>query len=295
MVDLSVIIVSLNTCKLLAACLGSVYASTGLDFEVFVVDNGSRDGSAEMVLRDFPLARVIRNPSNRGFAAANNVALDESGGRHVLLLNPDTLLQADTLRRLVEFLDAHPDAGICGPKVFFPDGRFQSCGYRFPTLLREIRQSRHIDRTLRWLVGEEPPLPCDGKPFEVDWVDGCCLAIKRAVIDQIGRLDEQYFLYAEELDWCFRARRAGWAVYALPNVAMIHYQGQSSSQMSDFSLTQLVETRLRYYRKNHGLGSAFLVSLVYVAGGLRQIRRSRSKQAVKLRATMRWWRSLLAA
>jgi len=132
-------------------------------------------------------------------------------------------------------------------------------------------------------------------PFEVDWVDGCCLMIRRSVVERIGPLDEQYFLYAEELDWCVRAGKAGWRVCALPEVRMVHHQGQSSSQLSDFSLMHLVETRLRYYRKHHGLGTALATSIVYVAGCLRQVGRSRQKQAVRLRATVRWWRSLLTA
>jgi GT2 family glycosyltransferase len=293
--DLTISIVSLNTRELLAACLRSVYASTGVTFELFVVDNGSSDGSPEMVERDFPAARLIRNDSNRGFAAANNVAIRLAAGRHALLLNPDTVIRPDTLRELIGFLDGRKDVGICGPKIHFPDGRFQSCGYRFPTLLAEVRQSKHVDLLLRRIVGSEPPLPIKSGPFEVDWVDGACLLIRREVIDQIGLLDEQYFLYAEELDWCFSARKAGWAVYALPQVQMIHHQGKSSEQMSDSSLAHLVETRLRYYRKHHGLGIAVVTSLVYVAGCLRQLNRDRRKQTVKLRATLRWWRSLVTA
>ena len=293
--DLTISIVSLNTRELLAASLRSVLTSTGVTFEVYVVDNGSSDGSPEMVERDFPTVHLIRNDSNRGFAAANNIAIKLAAGRHVLLLNPDTVVQPNTLRNMIGFLDVQKDAGICGPNIRFPDGRFQSCGYRFPTLLGEVRQSKNLDKALRQIFGNEPPLHMASAPFEADWVDGACLMIRREVIDQIGPLDEQYFLYAEELDWCFSARKAGWAVYALPHVQMIHHQGQSSAQMSDFSLAHLVETRLRYYRKNHGLCVAVATSLLYVAGCLRQLNRNRQKQIVKLRATIRWWRSLVAA
>ncbi len=292
--DVTVVVVSLNTRELLAACLRSVNESIGARFEVFVVDNGSSDGSPEMVEREFPAVRLIRNASNRGFAAANNVAIPMAAGRFVLLLNPDTVILPELLRDMVGFMDGHERTGICGPKVLFPDGRFQSCGYRFPTLLGEIRQSKNIDKVLRRIVGSETPVEVKAGPFEVDWVDGCCLFIRRDVINQIGSLDEQYFLYAEELDWCFRARKAGWAIHALPQLTMIHHQGQSSAQMSDFSLAHLVETRLRYYRKNHGLGIAVATSLVYVAGCLRQLNRNRRKETVKLRATLRWWRSLVA-
>jgi GT2 family glycosyltransferase len=293
--DVTVSIVSFNTRELLAACLRSVFSTAHASFEVYVVDNGSADGSAEMVARDFPNARLIRSGGNIGFAAANNRALGAANGRYLLLLNPDTVVSPNTIGDMVAFMDQHRDAGICGPRILFPNGTFQSCGYRFPTLMSEIRQSKNIDKLLRRVVGEEPPLKLETGPFEVDWVDGACLLIRQDAISQIGPLDEQFFLYAEELDWCHRARRAGWNVYALPTVEMIHYQGKSSAQMSDFSLALLVETRLRYYRKTHGTTMAAVTSLVYVAGCLKQLNRDRRKARVKLRATMRWWRTLVAA
>lgn len=293
--DVSVVIVSLNTRDLLAACLRSVFASAGVAFEVFVVDNGSTDHSALMVARDFPTVHLICNPDNRGFAAANNVAIWNAVGRYVLLLNPDTEIEPDTLMQMASFMDSHSDAGICGPCIDFPDGRFQSCGYRFPTLWSEIRQSKNLDRIVRAMVGVDPPQMLQATPFPTDWVDGACLLIRRQAISDVGLLDEQYFLYAEELDWCFRVKKAGWGIFALPAVGIIHHQGQSSAQMSDFSLGLLVETRLRYYRKNHGLPSALITSLFYIAAAVRQLNRNRAKQLVKLRATLRWWRSLLPA
>jgi len=292
--DVTVSIVSLNTRELLADCLRSVMATTGVVFDVHVVDNGSSDGSTAMVAVDFPEVRLTPTGSNRGFAAANNCAIREADSRYVLLLNPDTLGPPRTIGDLVSFMDDHPDVGICGPKILFPDGRFQSCGYRFPTLLSEVRQSRNVNKFLRLLIGEEPPLKVEAVPFDVDWVDGACLLIRREAIQDVGVLDEQFFLYAEELDWCFRARRAGWRIAALPQVEMVHYQGQTSGQMSDFSLAHLVETRLRYYRKNHGVVTAVVTSVVYAAGCLKQFNRDRRKARVKLQATLRWWRTLLA-
>ena len=293
--DVTISIVSLNTRELLADCLRSVLATTRLRFDVHVVDNGSSDGSTAMVAVSFPQVRLTQAGSNRGFAAANNCAIREADSRYVLLLNPDTLVSPETVGDLVSFMDDHPDVGICGPKIVFPDGRFQSCGYRFPTLLSEVRQSKNVNRVLRLLVGDEPPLRVESVPFDVDWVDGACLLIRREALNDVGLLDEQFFLYAEELDWCFRARKTGWRISVLPDVEMIHYQGQSSAQMSDFSLAQLVETRLRYYRKNHGVTMATVTSLVYAAGCLKQFKRDRRKARVKLQATMRWWRTLLAA
>lgn len=293
--DVAVSIVSLNTRDLLAACLRSVISSTGVAYDVWVVDNGSSDGSPEMVALDFPMVHLVRSRVNRGFAAANNQAIRGAAARYVLLLNPDTVVQPDTMRRMTAFMDERQDVGICGPRILFPGGGFQSCGYRFPSPLAEIRQSRNIGKFLRPVFGENPPLRIEARPFDVDWVDGACLMIRHETIRHIGLLDEQYFLYAEELDWCFRARQAGWRICALPDVEMIHHQGQSSAQMSDFSLAHLVETRLRYYRKNHGLGVAMATSLVYLAGCLKQLNRNPHREVVKLRATLRWWRSVLTA
>ena len=290
--DVTVAVVSFNTRDLLRAALAAAGASRGVSLEIFVVDNGSKDGSAEMVEREFPSVHLIRNADNRGFAAANNLAIRQAAGRYLLLLNPDTEVRPDTIAVLAGYLDAHPRTGICGPRILFPDGSFQSCGYRFPTVLSEIRQSKNVNKALKAIVGPETFVADHPEAREVDWVDGACFMIRRSVVDQIGPLDEQYFLYAEELDWCFNARKAGWAIAAVPATEMVHHLGQSSSQTSDRSLVYFMDTRLRYYRKNRGLAAALFVSFVYVAGCLRQMGREPHKSKVKLRAIGHWWRSL---
>jgi hypothetical protein len=293
--DVSVSIVSYNTHDLLRAALTSALGTEGVSLEILVVDNGSGDGSADMVEREFPAVQLIRNPDNRGFAAANNMAIRRAAGRHILLLNPDTEVRPDTIPTLAGHLDANPRVGICGPRVRYPDGSFQSCGYRFPTVWSEIRQSKNVNGLIKAVVGAETFVADHPDTREVDWVDGCCLMIRRSVVDQIGPLDEQYFLYAEELDWCFNARKAGWGIAAVPAAEMVHHLGKSSSQVSDRSLIHFLDTRLRYYRKNHGLGTALFVSLVYVAGCLKQMRSEPRKSKVKLTAIRQWWRSLVVA
>lgn len=293
--DVTVSIVSFNTRDLLRACLRAVAATQGVRCEVVVVDNGSADGSADMVEAEFPAVQVIRNADNRGFAAANNLVVRRMGGRHLLLLNPDTEIRPDTVQVLAGYLDASPGTGICGPRIVFPDGTFQSCGYRFPTLLAEIRQSKNVNRAIKAIAGPDTFVADSAEIREVEWVDGACLMIRRAVIDQIGPLDEQYFLYAEELDWCFSARRAGWTTVAVPTTTIVHHLGRSTAQVSDRSLMLLVGTRLRFYRKNRGLPTALAVSLVYVAGCLKQMRREPHKSRVKLAAVQNWWRSLLGS
>ncbi len=289
MPDVSIIVISFNTRDLLRACLNAVFERQAVSTEVFVVDNCSKDGSAEMVETEFPRAILIRNPHNRGFAAANNVAIRRASGEHVLLLNPDTVLPPPTLLEMVRFMNDHQDVGICGPRILYPDGSFQSCGYAFPTLLSEIRQSKNVNRAIKAVIGDEPSPPSGSEPREAEWVDGACLMMRRAVIDAIGPLDEQYFLYGEELDWCYRTRKAGWKIYALPAVEMVHYQGKSSEQTKDTSLAHLIETRLRFYRKNYGMPEALLISLVYLAGCLKQLRREPVKSKVKMKAVLRWF------
>jgi N-acetylglucosaminyl-diphospho-decaprenol L-rhamnosyltransferase len=288
MPDVSIVIVSFNTRELLRACLKSVMASNAVSLEVFVVDNNSSDKSAEMVEAEFPRVTLIRNSENRGFAAANNLALPRAAGHYVLLLNPDTVVQSDTLIRLVAFMDSQPSAGICGPKVLNSDGSLQSCGYTYPTILSEIRQSKNINKLIRLFVGEAPTFPPTDQPRQAEWVDGCCLMIRRSVIEQIGLLDEQYFLYAEELDWCFNAHKHGWAIYTVPSAQMTHHQGKSSEQKRDSSLALLIETRLSFYRKNYGALNALMISIVYVLGCLKQLNREPQKSKVKLRAVMHW-------
>ena len=244
--------------------------------------------------REFPGVHLIRSGRNRGFAAANNEAINRAAGRFILLLNPDTEVRPDTIAVLARYLDDHPRVGVCGPRILFPDGSFQSCGYRFPTLWSEIRMSKNVNKLIKAVLGTETFVADHPEAREVDWVDGACLMIRRSVIDQIGPLDEQYFLYGEELDWCFNARKAGWVIAAVPAAEMIHHLGQSSSQFSDRSLAYFMDTRLRYYRKNRGLATALVVSAVYTVGCIRQLRREPRKSRVKLAAVRQWWRGLLA-
>jgi N-acetylglucosaminyl-diphospho-decaprenol L-rhamnosyltransferase len=290
--DVSVSIVSFNTRDLLRACLASVCASVDIDLEVFVVDNGSTDGSPAMVRDEFPGVRLVESPVNRGFAAANNLAIRQARGRHVLLLNPDAAVRPATIAAMAAFLESNPRAGICGPRVLFPDGSFQSCGYNFPTPLTEVRTSRHVGRALRLVVGDEPASPSGSGPYACDWVDGCCLMVCRGALEQIGPMDEQYFLYTEEVDWCFAARKAGWGVFALPHVEMFHHRGKSAEQASERSLALLVETKLRFFRKNHGLVTALFVSLVNAAGFVKCMRREPRKNRAKLRGVRQFWASL---
>ena len=231
--DLSVVILSYNTRELLEQTLRTVFdAVQDLEAEIVVVDNASHDGSPEMVEADFPAAVLVRNDDNLGFAAGNNVALRRVRGRCVLLLNSDTVVRRDTLTVLVRFMDEHPEAGAVGCKILNPDGTLQlSCRRGFPTpvaafckmsgLSRLFPKSRRLARyNLTYLDQEET--------HEVDALSGSCMMVRKEAMDQVGLLDEDYFFYGEDLDWCFRIREAGWRIHYVPETEIIHFKGESS-------------------------------------------------------------------
>jgi hypothetical protein len=283
----SIAIVSYNTAAALEACLRAVQASTGVTCETTVVDNASVDGSADMVARECPWARLIRNPDNRGFAAASNQGLDGARGRHFLLLNPDALVTPTTLADMVRFLDSHPEAGVCGPRVLLADGTLQSCGRTFPTVTSVLRQSRSVDRVASWLDGRTDRL-APTAPQACDWVEGACLLIRREVAEQIGPLDERFFLYAEEMDWCHSAQNAGWQVFVLPDVPVFHQRGASTRQGELAALTHLVKANLQYFEKRRGLAVAALVAAITVAGYAKQLLTEPQPARAKLAGVRQW-------
>lgn len=267
--DLSLCIVTYKSRNLLRTCLQSIYDATHkLLFEIIVVDNNSQDGTLEMVRRDFPDVRVIANDYNAGFAKPNNQALTISRGRYALLLNPDTLVQPGALEHLVEFADANPTIGICGPKILNRDGTLQLQSRRsfatpwdlfcyFSGLARLFPKSRLF---ARYLVTYED----EDKVHPVDAVSGACMLIRRAMMDQIGMLDEQFFAYQEDTDYCFRARQAGWQVYYYPRAQITHYASLGGSRVDPYR--SIIEWHLsywRYYRKNLASRYIFLFNWLY--------------------------------
>lgn len=261
--DLSVAIVSWNTRDLLDACLESVYATTGgIEFEVIVVDNASSDGSAEMVRSKYPQVRLVPNAENVGFVKANNQAWPVSSGRHFLLLNPDTICHDSALPTLVRFLDEHPDAGAVGPLVLNPDGTLQYSWAKFPTLWSEL-----VGKLVR-RVGPDGlcPKTCEQTrrvgPLAVDWVGGCCMMVRGEAIRQIGLMDELFFMYSEETDWCYRLHQGGWRVWVEPAAQIVHIGGQSTAQSAPASARRLRESKVTFFRKHHGRLAGRLVGMI---------------------------------
>ncbi len=251
--DLSVVIVNWNVRDLLRACLRSLEGA-GCAVEIIVVDNGSSDGSVEMVRAEFPHVHLIPNAENRGFTVANNQGIEVASGRYVLLLNPDTEVVGDALTTMVEFADANPDVGVVGPQLLNPDGSVQSSRRRFPTLATGFFESTWLQpytprRVLtRYYVLDRP----DDRMQDVDWVTGAALMARREAIEEVGLLDEGFFMYSEELDWCRRFRAAGWRVVYLPAARIVHHEGKSSEQAIPARHIHFQTSKVRYFRKYHG-------------------------------------------
>jgi N-acetylglucosaminyl-diphospho-decaprenol L-rhamnosyltransferase len=254
--DLSIVIVSWNVKELLAACLASVCRSLqGTEYEVLVVDNASFDGSQEMVRERFPHVRLMSNADNRGFAAANNQALAETHGRYVVLLNPDTELRDDALGVLSPFMDGMPAAGMAGPRLVYGDGSFQHSAFGFPSLAQAFFDFFPVHHRLleSRLNGRYPRSRyLSGHPFAIDHPLGACMMVRREAIEQVGHMDEQFFMYCEEVDWAMRFKRAGWGVYCVPAAEVVHHAGQSTHQLPDEMFVALWRSRFRLFAKHYG-------------------------------------------
>ncbi len=248
MFDLSIVIASWNTGHLLRDCLMSLTTATDcLVAEIIVVDNASSDGSPDMVRREFSGVRLIANDANAGFARANNQGIAASAGRHVLLLNSDTRVPPDSLRQIVSFMDQHPEAGACSPRLVTPDGQPQAFAFGGdPTLLYLLRRgvaSLLLRKPLHdWSTSETR---------QVDWVSGACLMARREAIEQIGMLDEDIFMYFEDNDWCLRIRKGGWKIYYCPEVSITHIGGQSVRQ-SPAARQVYYQSLMYFYGKHFG-------------------------------------------
>lgn len=229
---LSVVFLSYNTRDLTRQAVSAVLkAAEGLAVEIFVVDNASADGSADMVAEEFPQVKLIRNAANVGFAAGNNVALRQVAGEYALLLNTDTIVRRDALHTMVAFLDAHPAAGACGCKILDPDGTLQLDSRRgFPTPLAAFCKMSGLSRLFpkhRRIAHYHLTYLDPEQTAEVEVLSGSCMMVRKSAMDQVGLLDESYFMYGEDIDWCYRFWQAGWKIYYVPTTAIIHFRGES--------------------------------------------------------------------
>ncbi len=298
--DVGVAVVSYNTRDLLRACLESIVyspfhqvigavpgppahdpgpaqvynGSRPVWCEVTVVDNASSDGSPEMVREAFPEVRLIALERNVGFAAATNLALRGSGARYALLLNPDAALVGDALVRLVEFMDSNSHVAAVGPRLVYPDGRRQHAAFRFPGLIQILLDLFPVHWRLleSRLNGRYRP---SNTPHPIDHPLGACMLVRREALDQVGLLDEDFFMYCEEVDWCLRARRQGWDIYHLPQATVVHHGGQSTRQHSHAMLVQLYASRFRLYQKHYPAWFRIAASVLTCLGMLAEMARVR--------------------
>lgn len=249
--DLSIIIVNWNTSGLLLQCLNSIYqAGSCFTFEVIVVDNGSSDDSVSMVMKHFPGVILIRNDQNLGFARANNQALLRGKGRYFVLLNSDTIVLPGAIDILVEAADRNPELGVVGPKLLNMNGTVQKSWASFPTLLSEL-----LGRNF----GFRQPVANFPSAYEVDWIMGACMLVRAKTIEEVGRLDEDYFFYSEETDWCFRIKKKNWKIWYLTSAEIYHLGGGSTNRGSLAQLVRLYQGKLLYFEKYHG---SFMTTLL---------------------------------
>lgn len=268
---LSIVIVNWNTRDLLHKCLRSVEDHTlGLrprGVGVFVVDNASGDGSAEMVRERYPDVHLIVNSENAGFAYANNQAIRASRGRYVLLLNSDTDVCPGAIDALVAFMEDHPRAGAAGARLLNADGSLQPSCHPMLTPWREFWHLLFLEQF--WPLARYPMSHWDANtPRQVEVIKGACLLLRREALDEVGLLDEAYFMYTEEVDLCYRMARAGWELWWVPRSQVVHYGEASSRQAAEAMYVQLYRSKMHFFRKFGGAEQAsrfrWLVQLAYL-------------------------------
>lgn len=261
MVDLSVVIVNRNTKDLLLDCIDSINATVPpCTFEIWLVDNASSDGSIEAVKRSFPEVKCIENNKNLGFAKANNLAIRQANGRYVVLLNTDTVLTQSALRILIEFMDSNKDVAICGGQLLNGDGSLQNSIANIPTLATELLNKSLLRRLF--------PVRYPGKenlferPTEVESVIGACMVVSKDAIDRVGLLDETYFFFLEETDWCLSMRKKGWRIFFHPSARIFHLQGQTAKKNNIAARIEYWRSRYSFFRKHYSV----MENIILMAG-----------------------------
>lgn len=256
--ELSLIIVSFQVRELLEGCLASLArVPTFSALEIIVVDNASTDGTLPMMREKFPYVQVIRNTENVGFSFANNQGLQIAQGRYWMLLNPDTEIRSgdpDPFSLLVSFMDSHPRAGACGASLFYPDGTRQHSAFRFPTLKQVYMDLFPVHWRLResgW-NGRYPFAKYErGEPFQIDHPLGAALLVRPQAMNQVGLLDRDFFMYAEEVELCMRLKRAGWEIWCVPGARIVHHEGRSTRQFREKMFVELWRARFTLFRKRY--------------------------------------------
>jgi GT2 family glycosyltransferase len=271
-VDVSVIIVNWNTCELLRQCLQSVYDQGSSKIEVILVDNGSSDDSVNMVRREFSQVKLLANQDNRGFAAANNQGIGLAKGRYILLLNSDTVILDRAIEKTVFYADKHSDTAVTGCRVLNPNGTLQNSCFMFPSVLNWLLFSTYAYRLFprsRFFGREQMTWWRRDDSREVDVVTGCYMLVRKEAIDQVGTMDERFFMYAEETDWCYRFKAKGWKNRFTPDAEIVHIGGASAIKLGAnralVTNRSFVRYMFKHWTKSRAVIGVYLLALFYLS------------------------------
>lgn len=266
--DISIIIVNWNALIYLEKCLHSIYSqATDLKYEVIVVDNASTDGSRELVREKFPYAIIICNHTNLGFAKANNIGIMQSSGRYICLINSDVEVLKGCFENMKTYMEQHPEIGMLGPQILDLQGKMQRSCMGFPTLWNIFCRALAMDTlfpTVKIFGGHLLTYWPHNKVRNVDVLNGCFWMIKREALNQVGLLDEAFFIYGEDIDWCKRFWNAGWNVVYFPEAKAIHYGGASSSIAPIRFYLELQKAYLQYWEKHYNRTEYIVFSFILV-------------------------------
>lgn len=275
--DLTISIVSYNTKDLIRTCIHSIIEHTkGISYRIIIVDNASKDGTAEMIESDFPEVQLIRSPKNLGFAAGNNLALEKADSRYFVLFNSDTELINDAFTELVNFMDKHPECGIASPQLFSPNGNTQISYYPFRNpKKRAYRELYPRLRELKYVLGLKEPskhekeiIIIPEKPIEVERPRGVCFMVRMDCIHEIGPMDGNYFIFADEVDWAWRAKKAGWKRFLVPSAKVYHQDHASVSQHATLMVKVQMQSVYYFNYKHHGLKAWLRLRIGYLLSAL---------------------------
>ncbi|HUN55336.1 MAG TPA: glycosyltransferase family 2 protein [Smithella sp.] len=277
--DISIIIVNWNTKELLLNCVSTIQqAINHYKVEIIVVDNASNDGSVQALKDFYPHVKLIQNKENLGFAKANNLGIKSSSGKYVCLVNSDIEVRGDCLFNMYNYMDKHSTIAVLGPKVFYPDMTGQVSCTHFPTIWNNICEAsglHKISHRLKIFSGEHMRYFHHNAILKVDSLVGCFLMIRRSAIDQVGLLDERFFIYVEEVDWCKRFRNAGWDIVFMPDASVIHHDASSSSKDPLRFSAELLKSKIKYWKKHRGKIAVLIFLLITVMNhGVRLISES---------------------
>lgn len=275
MIDVSIIIVNWNTKQHLLNCLDSLSNSNYYTQEIIVVDNASSDGSIDAVTSRFPTTKIIENNENLGFSKANNIGIWQSTGRYICLINSDVIVLDRCIEKLMEFMDKNPSIGLAGPRILNPDSSLQVTCRHFPSVWNNLCQALGLNKIF-------PKSSFFTEPFmkywahdevrKVDVISGCFWMVRREAINEVGLLDEDFFIYGEDIDWCKRFHNAGWDIVFYPEAEAIHYGGASSANAPIKFYLEMQKADLQYWRKHHGrIGQAIYSTIIILRQVLRII------------------------